>query len=95
MPNAISASPSTTRVQDAQTGALLCRPLSDSEDATNTAVSATRPSNQPPRNARPVGRGRGVCNTRTAGMTDSGEIDTTSASGIRVVSTETQLPVTR
>jgi hypothetical protein len=28
-------------------------------------------------------------------MTDSGEIDTTSASGIRVVSTETQLPVTR
>src|SRR5277367_3986313 len=94
MPNASSASPSTTRVQDAQTGGLLCRPLRASEDATNTPVSATRPSNQPPRKARPVGRGRDVCSTSTAGMTDSGEIDTTSASGISVVSTETQLPVT-
>ena len=61
----------------------------------NAAVRTTRPSNQPPRNARPVGRGRGVCNTSTAGMTDSGEIETTSASGISVASRETQLPVTR
>ena len=95
MPNAISASPRTTRSQDAQVGGELCRPPSASEDATKTAVSATRPSNQPPRKARPVGRGRGVCNTSTAGMTDSGEIEMTSASGISVASTETQLPVTR
>jgi hypothetical protein len=95
MPNAISASPSTTRAQDAQAGGLLCRPLSASENAMNRAVSATRPSSQPPRKARPVGRGRGVCNTSTAGMTDSGEIDTTSASGMSVVSTEPKLSVTR
>ena len=47
---------------------------SASEDETKTAVSVASPNSQPPRNARPVGRGRGVCNTSTAGMIDSGEM---------------------
>ena len=92
--SAMSANPRTTRSQDAQVGGELRRPPSASEDATKTAVSAARPSSQPPRKARLVGRGRGVCNTSTAGMTDNGETAMTSASGISVVSTEPQLPVT-
>jgi len=42
----------------------------------------------------PVGRGRGVCSTSTAGMIDSGEIEMTNASGMSVVSTELKLLVT-
>src|SRR5580693_3619172 len=90
----MSANPRTTRSQDAQAGGDLRSAPSASEDATKTAVSAARPNSQPARKARPVGRGRGVCNTSTAGMIDSGETATTSASGIRVASTEPQLPVT-
>jgi len=58
-------------------------------------VSAARPTTQLARKARPVGRGRGDCNTSTAGMTDNGETATTNASGISVVSRELQLAVTR
>jgi hypothetical protein len=64
------------------------------EDATKAAVSAVRPSSQPPRKTRLVGLGRCVCNTSTAGMIDNGETATTNASGISVVSRELQLPVT-
>ena len=45
-----------------------------------------------PRKARPVGLGRGVCNTSTAGMIDNGDSATTSASGMSSVSTDPQLP---
>ncbi len=55
-------------------------------------VSAARPNSQPTRNARPVGRGFGVSNTSTAGMTENGERATTSASGTRSVNTDPQLP---
>src|SRR5277367_3066158 len=95
MPNAINANPRTTRVHDAQAGGLLCSAPSASEDATKAGVSTTRQTNQLPRKARLVGRGRGVCNTSTAGMTENGEIAMTSARGTNVASTETQLPVTR
>src|SRR5277367_4481013 len=90
----MSANPRTTRSEDAQAGGDLRSAPSASDDTTKTAVSAASPDSQPPRKARPVGLGRGVCNTSTAGMTDSGEIATTSASGISVASTEPQLPVT-
>ncbi len=56
------------------------------------AVSAARPTSQPARKARPVGRGRGVCSTSTAGMIDSGESATTSASGMSSVSTRSMVP---
>ena len=94
MPYAMSANPRTMRSQDTQAGGDLRSAPSASEDTTKTAVSATSPNSQPPRKARPVGLGRGVCNTSTAGMIDNGEIATTSASGISVASTEPQLPVT-
>jgi hypothetical protein len=54
------------------------------------AVNAASPISQPAMNARPVGRGLGVCNTSTAGMIDSGDSATTNASGISSVSTEPQ-----
>src|ERR1700760_173732 len=88
------ANPRATRSQDAQAGGFLCKSPRRSEDATKAAVSAVRPSSQPPRKTRPVGLGRCVCNTSTAGMIDNGETATTNASGISVVSRELQLPVT-
>src|SRR5271166_4508582 len=90
----MSATPRTMRSQDAQAGGDLRRSPSASEDKTKIAVSAASPTSQPARKVSPVGVGRGVCNTSTAGMIDSGEIATTSASGISVVSTEPELPVT-
>src|SRR6478672_1298783 len=94
MPYAMSANPRTMRIQDAQAGGDLRRSPSASEEATKTAVSAANPNSQPPRKARPVGLGRGVCNTSTAGMTDNGDTEMISASGISVASSEPQLPVT-
>src|SRR5947209_3176742 len=94
MPNRMSADPRTTRSQDAQVGGALCIPPSAPEAATKIAVSAASPNTQPPRNARLVGRGRGVCSTRTAGMIDSGEIATTSASGVSTLMTDPQLVAT-
>lgn len=46
------------------------------------------PTSQPIKNASPVGRGCGVCSTSTAGMIDSGDSATTSASGMSSVSTD-------
>ena len=48
------------------------------DTSTKIAVIAARPNSQPARKARPVGRGRGVCSTSTAGMIDSGESATTT-----------------
>lgn len=64
------------------------------EAATESAVSAARPSTHPTRNARLLGRGRGACNTSTAGITVIGESAMTSPSGMSPVSTEPQLPTT-
>ena len=86
--------PSTTRTQDAHAGGALCRPLRSPEAETKIAVSAQSPSNQPPRNAKPVGLGRGACKTSTAGMIVNGETAMTRASGMSAVSTEPQFPVT-
>src|ERR1700758_699105 len=94
MPKAISANPRTTRSQDAQVGGVWCRPPSRSEAPTNTAVSAIRPSTQPPRKARPAGRGRGACKTSTAGMTVIGESAMTSPSGMSLASPEAKLSAT-
>src|ERR1700757_3831621 len=94
MPKAISANPRTTRSHDAQVGGVWCRPPSRSEAPTNAAVRATRPSTQPPRKARPAGRGRGACRTSTAGMTVIGESAMTSPSGTSLVSTEPQFSAT-
>ena len=57
-------------------------PPSRPEIPMNNVVSATRPMTQPARNANPVGRGRGECRTRTAGMIDSGDSAITSAKGM-------------
>src|SRR4051812_34318986 len=62
-PNAMSNDPSTTRIQDAHVGGVLCRPPSRPEAATKIAVSAHSPNTQPPRKAKAVGRGRGACKT--------------------------------
>ena len=94
MPNAISARPRTTRNHDAQVGGDLRSPSSAPDDEAKIAVSAHNPNTQLPRNASPVGRGRGVCSTSTAGMIDSGEIEMTNASGMSVVSAEPKLVVT-
>ena len=92
MPYRISADPRTTRSQDAQRGGDLSRPPRMPEAATESAVSAASPSSQPPRKARPLGRGRGACKTSTAGMTVSGDSAMTSPSGTSPVSTEPQVP---
>ena len=91
IPNTINAAPTTMRSHAAHFGAL-SRPPSRSATSTKTAVSANSPTSQPARKARPVGLGRGVCSTRTAGMMDSGDSATTSASGMSSISTDPQLP---
>src|SRR4029077_17307558 len=78
---------------DAQPGGLL-RPPNRFDTSRKIAVSAARPTSQPARKARPVGRGRGVCSTSTAGMMDSGESATTNASGMSSVSTRSIVPET-
>ena len=92
MPNTISAAPTTMRSQDAQPGGLPPRPPTRPDTSRKMLVNAARPTSQPARNASPVGRGRGVCNTSTAGMIDNGESATTSASGMSSISTDPQLP---
>src|ERR1700722_11789088 len=95
MPNTMSAVPSTTRSQDAQVGGDdLWDCPSTPDPAPKRAVNAASPNSQPPRNARPVGRGRGACNTSTAGMMVSGETATTSPSGMSPVSNDPALPAT-
>lgn len=94
MPNKMSNDPTTIRAQDAQAGGDLRRPPNSSDPATNIAVTAISPSTQPPRNASPVGRGRGACSTNTAGMMVIGETAITSARGTRLASTEPEFPVT-
>src|ERR1700722_7887868 len=91
MPNAIRAAPMAMRSHDAQLGGLSRRPPSRSDTSTKMAANAASPTSQPAKNARPVDRGRGLCNTRTAGMIDSGDSATTNASGISSVSTDPQL----
>src|SRR6516162_5979917 len=91
MPNTLRTVPRITRSQDAHVGGDLCRPPSRPEAATESAVSAARPSTQPARKARPLGLGRGACNTSTAGITVSGESAMTSPSGMSAPSTEPQL----
>src|SRR6516225_3728619 len=87
----MSADPRTTRSQDAHLGGALSRPPSRPDAPTESAVSAARPSAQPARKARPLGLGRGACNTSTAGITVSGESAMTSPSGMSAPSTEPQL----
>src|SRR6476646_11831310 len=82
----------TTRSQEAHPGGLSRTPPMRLDTSTKIAVSGARPTRAPARNARPVGLGRGVCNTSTAGMIDSGDSATTSASGMSSVNTEPQLP---
>jgi hypothetical protein len=91
MPKTIRSAPMTTRAHDAQPGGLSRSPPARPEISSRIAVSTASPKSQPARKARPVGRGRGVCNTITAGMIDSGDNATTSASGMSSVSTEPQL----
>src|SRR5437763_13331840 len=76
----------TMRTQDAQAGGLL-RSATRLDSSRKTTANAARPISQPAKKDRPVGRGRGVCNTSTAGMIDSGEKATTKASGMSSVST--------
>src|SRR5579875_803127 len=90
----MSAELTAIRSHDAHAGGDLCRPPSRPGTETNSAVSAARATSQPPRNARPLGRGRGVCKTSTAGMIDSGEKAITRASEKRPVSSDVQLPDT-
>ena len=73
-------------------GGLVPIPPARPETSTKMAVNAVRPTSQPIRKARPVGRGRGVCSTSTAGMIDSGDSATTSANGMSSVSTDPQSP---
>ena len=93
-PNTISAIPITMRTQGAH-GGVLFSPPSRLDTSTKIAVNAASPTTQPTRNARPVGFGRGVCSTSTAGMIDSGERATTRARGMSSVSSEAQPAVTR
>ena len=93
-PNTMSAIPITMRNQEAHGGALFSPP-SRLDTSTKIAVNTASPTTQPTRNARPVGFGRGVCSTNTAGMIDSGERATTSARGMSSVSSEAQPAVTR
>src|SRR5271167_5189624 len=94
MPNTISADPRTTRSQDSQAGGDLCIPPNAPDPSTNSAVSVASPNSQPARNARLLGRGRGACNTSTAGMIVNGEIAVTSANGVSAPRTEPKLAVT-
>lgn len=87
-PTTISAVPSTMRSHDAHGGGLSRPPPNSSDNPTNATVSAASPNTQPARKARLVGLGRGVCRTRTAGMTDSGDAVITSASGTNSATTE-------
>src|ERR1700680_1579050 len=82
--------PMPMRSHDAQLGGLSLSPPSRFDTSRKMAVNAASAISQPAMNARPVGRGRGVCNTSTAGMIDSGDSATTNASGINSVSTDPQ-----
>ena len=86
-PNTISAIPITMRNQAAHVGAL-SSPPSRLDTSTKIAVNAASPKIQPARKARLVGFGRGVWSTSTAGMIESGETATTSASGMSSVNSE-------
>src|ERR1700739_4924152 len=88
----MSADPRTTRSQDAHLGGALSKPPSSPDAPTESAVSAARPSTQPPRKARPDGLGRAACNTSTAGMTVIGESAMTSPNPVSPVRTVPQLP---
>src|ERR1700754_1901069 len=83
--------PTMMRIHDAHVGGLSLIPPARPEISTNTVVRTASPNSQPARNARPVGRGRGVLSTSTAGMIDSGDNATTIASGMSSVSTDPQL----
>src|SRR3954452_6810150 len=95
MPNTISAAPTTIRSHDAHPGGLSPSPPSRLDTSRKIAVNAVSPISQPAKKARPVGRGRGVCNTNTAGMIDNGDSATTSASGMSSVSTDPDLSTGR
>src|SRR5689334_10799955 len=86
-PNTIRAAPTTIRTHDAHVGALLKSP-SRSETSTKTAVMAASATTHPSRYISEAGRGWVVCNTKTAGMIDSGDNVITNASGINSVSTD-------
>ena len=92
-PNTMSAIPTTMRNHKAH-GGFLSSPPSRLDTSTKIAVNAASPTTQPTRNARPVGFGRGVCSTSTAGMIESGERATTRARGMSSVSSEPQPAVT-
>src|SRR4051794_25538590 len=85
MPNTISATPTPMRSHDAQLGGLFPSPPRRLDTSTKIDVNAARPTSQPARKASPAGLGRGVCSTNTAGMIDSGDNATTSASGMSSV----------
>ena len=91
----MSAAPTTIRSHDAHVGGYLCRPPSSPETAMKIAVNTASATSHPARSARLVGRGRGVCNTSTAGMTENGERAITSAREMSPVSAEPQLAATR
>src|SRR5215208_7557545 len=91
-PNTINAAPTTMRSHDAQLGGRSRRPPARLDTSRNTEHKPASPNSQPARNARPVGRGRAVSNTSTAGMMVNGDNVTTNPSGTRSVSTAPQLP---
>ena len=94
-PNTISAEPTTMRNHDAQLGGLDPMPPTRSESWRKIPVSTASPSNQPARNASPVGFGLGVPSTSTAGMTENGDSAITRESGMSSVRTDPQVPGTR
>jgi hypothetical protein len=87
----MSAAPIAMRSHEAQLGGRPRLPISP-VICTKIAASTNSPTSQPTMKARPVGLGRGVCNTSTAGIIDSGESATMSASGINSTNTDPQLP---
>ena len=85
--------PTAIRTHPAQVGAGRLSPSSRRGTCANTAVVAASPTSQPAMKARPAGRARSDCSTSTiAGMIVSGDIATTSASGMSWPSTAAQLP---
>ena len=80
------------RNHDAQRRWLVAQAAYQAGDLEENRRQRGEPDQPAGQEASPVGLGRGVCSTSTAGMIDNGDSATTSASGMSSVSTDPQLP---
>ena len=92
-PSPIRPTPTAMRRYGAQPGCAFRLPTR-SEATTKAAVIPAMETTHPARNARLVGRGRGVCSIRMAGMIVNGDSAMTIANGISSASSKASLLTT-